>query len=144
MQRKARTYLSMVTVQMFVTGCMLRIIALQFWKVLKRGRVGDTYCIGGSSERTNLQVIDAICGQLDKAHPEGAPHENLKTFVKDRPGHDRRYAIDCTKIEKELGWSAKYGFEEGVAKTVDWYLSNLAWCENVTSGKYQRERLGAS
>ena len=113
-------------------------------EVLKRGRVGDTYCIGGSSERTNLQVIDAICGQLDKAYPQGAPHDNLKTFVKDRPGHDRRYAIDCTKIEKELGWSAKYGFEEGVAKTVDWYLSNLAWCENVTSGKYQRERLGAS
>ena len=113
-------------------------------EVLKRGRVGDTYCIGGSSERTNLQVIDAICEQLDKAHPERAPHENLKTFVKDRPGHDRRYAIDCTKIENELGWSAKYGFEEGVAKTVEWYLSNLAWCENVTSGKYQRERLGAS
>ena len=113
-------------------------------EVLKRGRVGDTYCIGGSSERTNLQVIDAICGQLDKAHPERAPHENLKTFVKDRPGHDRRYAIDCTKIEKELGWTPKHGFEEGVAKTVEWYLSNLAWCENVTSGKYQRERLGAS
>ena len=113
-------------------------------EVLKRGRVGDTYCIGGSSERTNLQVIDAICEQLDKAHPERAPHENLKTFVKDRPGHDRRYAIDCTKIEKELGWTPKRGFEEGVAKTVDWYLSNLAWCENVTSGKYQRERLGAS
>ena len=113
-------------------------------EVLKQGRVGDTYCIGGSSERTNLQVIDAICRQLDKAHPEGAPHENLKTFVKDRPGHDRRYAIDCTKIEKELGWTPKHGFEEGVAKTVDWYLSNLAWCENVTSGKYQRERLGAS
>ena len=113
-------------------------------EVLKRGRVGDTYCIGGSSERTNLQVINAICEQLDKAHPEGAPHENLKTFVKDRPGHDRRYAIDCTKIENELGWSAKYCFEEGIAKTVDWYLSNLAWCENVTSGKYQRERLGAS
>ncbi|MDC0368874.1 dTDP-glucose 4,6-dehydratase [Opitutales bacterium] len=113
-------------------------------EVLKRGREGDTYCIGGSSERTNLQVIDAICGQLDIAHPECAPHENLKTFVKDRPGHDRRYAIDCTKIEKELGWSAKYGFEEGVTKTVEWYLSNLAWCENVTSGKYQRERLGAS
>jgi dTDP-glucose 4,6-dehydratase len=113
-------------------------------EVLKRGRVGDTYCIGGSSERTNLQVIDAICGQLDKAHPEDAPHENLKTFVKDRPGHDRRYAIDCTKIEKELGWTPQYGFEEGMAKTVDWYLSNLPWCENVTSGKYQRERLGAS
>jgi len=113
-------------------------------EVLMQGRVGDTYCIGGSSERTNLQVIDAICEQLDKAHPERAPHENLKTFVKDRPGHDRRYAIDCTKIENELGWSAKYGFEEGVAKTVEWYLSNLAWCENVTSGKYQRERLGAS
>ena len=114
------------------------------WQVLNRGRVGETYCIGGNSERTNLQVVDTICQLLDKVRPAGAPHQNLKTFVKDRPGHDRRYAIDCSKITEELGWSPQYGFEEGMAKTVSWYLSNLVWCENVTSGKYQRERLGAS
>jgi len=114
------------------------------WTVLLGGRVGETYCIGGNSERTNLQVVDTICQLLDEVRPEGAPHQDLKTFVKDRPGHDRRYAIDCSKITEELGWSPKYGFEEGMANTVSWYLSNLGWCENVTSGKYQRERLGAS
>jgi dTDP-glucose 4,6-dehydratase len=114
------------------------------WEVLTKGRVGETYCIGGNSERTNLQVVDTICKLLDGIRPEGAPHENLKTFVKDRPGHDRRYAIDCSKINEELGWVPKYGFEEGMADTVAWYLSNQTWCDNVTSGKYQRERLGAS
>jgi dTDP-glucose 4,6-dehydratase len=114
------------------------------WEVLTKGRVGETYCIGGNSERTNLQVVDTICKLLDGIHPESAPHENLKTFVKDRPGHDRRYAIDCSKINKELGWVPKYGFEEGMADTVAWYLSNQTWCDNVTTGKYQRERLGAS
>jgi len=112
------------------------------WEVLQRGRVGETYCIGGNSERTNLQVVDTICQLLDEIRPDGAPHQNLKTFVKDRPGHDRRYAIDCTKIKEELGWVPQYGFEKGMAQTVDWYLSNLEWCKNVTSGKYQRERLG--
>ena len=114
------------------------------WSVLLGGSVGETYCIGGNSERTNLQVVDTICQLLDEVRPAGAPHQDLKTFVKDRPGHDRRYAIDCSKITDELGWSPKYGFEAGMANTVSWYLSNLGWCENVTSGKYQRERLGAS
>jgi dTDP-glucose 4,6-dehydratase len=114
------------------------------WEVLNRGRVGETYCIGGNSERSNLQVVNAICQSLDELRPAGAPHEELKTFVKDRPGHDRRYAIDGSKIKSELGWSPKYGFEEGMRKTIEWYLANSEWCENVTSGKYQRERLGSS
>jgi dTDP-glucose 4,6-dehydratase len=114
------------------------------WEVLKRGRVGETYCIGGNSERTNLQVVDTICQSLDELQPAGAPHKKLKTFVKDRPGHDRRYAIDGSKIKSELGWSPKYAFEEGVRKTIEWYLANSEWSENVTSGKYQRERLGSS
>ncbi len=114
------------------------------WEVLKRGRVGETYCIGGNSERTNLEVVDAICRTLDELRPNGAPHENLKTFVRDRPGHDRRYAIDGSKIKSELGWSPKYGFVEGLRKTIEWYLENSQWCENVTSGKYQRERLGTA
>jgi dTDP-glucose 4,6-dehydratase len=114
------------------------------WEVLNRGRVGETYCIGGNSERTNLEVVDAICQSLDELRPAGAPHNKLKTFVKDRPGHDRRYAIDGSKIKSELGWSPRYGFEEGMRKTIEWYLANSEWCQNVSSGKYQRERLGAS
>ena len=112
------------------------------WEVLNRGRAGETYCIGGNSERTNLQVVDTLCHLLDHVRPENRPHDQFKTFVKDRPGHDRRYAIDCSKIKEELGWVPKYRFEDGMAQTVDWYLSNLEWCKNVTSGKYQRERLG--
>ena len=112
--------------------------------VLKFGQMGETYCIGGNSEKTNLEIVDAICGLLDDRLPEKAPHEGLKTFVKDRPGHDRRYAIDCSKIRKELGWEPAYSFEEGITQTVDWYLSNPVWCENVTSGNYRRERLGIS
>ena len=112
--------------------------------VLRKGRLGETYCIGGNSEKTNLEIVDAICALLDERLPEKAPHDQLKTFVKDRPGHDRRYAIDCSKIKDELGWEPRYSFEEGIAQTVDWYLQNSDWCENVTSGNYQRERLGIS
>ena len=111
-------------------------------RVLKEGRVGETYCIGGASEKTNLEVIDTLCAILDKKNPEGAPYQHLKTFVKDRPGHDQRYAIDFSKIHNELGWQPTYSFEEGMEETVDWYLNNQEWCDNVTSGKYQRERLG--
>jgi dTDP-glucose 4,6-dehydratase len=112
--------------------------------VLDGGRLGETYCIGGDSEKTNLETVDTICSLLDQRHPEKAPHDQMKTFVKDRPGHDRRYAIDCSKIKQELGWKPRYSFEEGIAQTVDWYLKNSTWCENVTSGNYQRERLGIS
>ena len=111
--------------------------------VLTKGRVGETYCIGGASEKTNLEVLDALCEILDDLQPKGAPHSQLKTFVKDRPGHDQRYAIDFSKIENELGWQPSYTFKEGIKQTVEWYLNHQEWCENVTSGKYQRERLGA-
>ena len=111
--------------------------------VLEKGRVGETYCIGGDSEKTNLEVVDTICEALDKDRPQHAPHQNLKIFVKDRPGHDRRYAIDFSKIQNELGWEPRFSFEEGMAQTVDWYLTHSEWCDNVTSGKYQRERLGS-
>lgn len=112
--------------------------------VLTKGRVGETYCIGGASEKTNLEVLDTLCKILDHLHPVGVPHAQLKTFVKDRPGHDHRYAIDFSKIQSELGWKPSYSFEDGMEQTVDWYFNNQEWCENVTSGKYQRERLGSS
>ena len=111
--------------------------------VLTKGRVGETYCIGGASEKTNLEVLDALCEILDELHPKGAPHSQLKTFVKDRPGHDHRYAIDFSKIENELNWQPSYSFTEGIKQTVEWYINHQEWCKNVTSGKYQRERLGA-
>lgn len=110
--------------------------------VLEKGRIGETYCIGGDSEKTNMEVVDTICRSLDRDRPEGAPHEKLKIFVQDRPGHDQRYAIDFSKIRNELGWEPRYSFTEGMAQTVAWYLEHSEWCENVTSGKYQRERLG--
>jgi dTDP-glucose 4,6-dehydratase len=110
--------------------------------VLEKGRVGETYCIGGDSEKTNLEVVDTICRSLDQFRPQNMPHEKLKTFVKDRPGHDQRYAIDFSKIKNELGWIPEYSFEEGMAQTIEWYLKHAEWCENVTTGKYQRERLG--
>jgi len=110
--------------------------------VLRKGRVGETYCIGGASEKTNMEVIDTLCNILDRHHPSGAPHNQLKTFVTDRPGHDHRYAIDFSKIKNELGWQPSYSFKEGMEQTVQWYLNHQEWCNNVTSGKYQRERLG--
>ena len=110
--------------------------------VLHSGIIGETYCIGGDSEKSNLQVVDTICAALDNHFNENAPHQNLKVFVKDRPGHDQRYAINFSKIKNELGWQPKYSFEEGMEKTVEWYFNNIEWCKNVTSGKYQRERLG--
>jgi dTDP-glucose 4,6-dehydratase len=114
------------------------------WSALTRGRVGETYCIGGNAERTNLQVLDCLCTALDELSPTGAPHARLKTFVQDRPGHDHRYAIEFSKIHDELGWSPSLGFEDGIRSTVEWYLANRSWCEAITSGKYQLERLGLS
>lgn len=114
------------------------------FKVLTRGRVGETYSIGGHEERTNLQVVQSICAILDELRPDSphVPHESLITFVADRPGHDKRYAIDATKIQRELDWRPRETFESGLRKAVQWYLSNPVWCQRVSHGTYQRERLG--
>ena len=104
---------------------------------LKQGRLGETYNIGGNSEKTNLEVVHALCAILDALNPTGAPHAKLITFVKDRPGHDWRYAIDATKMRAELNWEPQERFETGLRKTVQWYLDHPQWVENVTSGAYR-------
>jgi dTDP-glucose 4,6-dehydratase len=109
--------------------------------VLQRGRPGETYNVGGHNERTNLEVVKIICALLDELVP-GSLHESLITFVADRPGHDRRYAIDTEKIERELGWRPQETLETGMGKTVRWYLENRGWCEAVLSRGYGGERLG--
>ena len=113
-------------------------------RVLEVGTVGEVYNVGGHNERTNLEVVKTICSLLDELAPDSphAPHESLITFVEDRPGHDRRYAIDASKIERELGWTPEETFESGLRKTVSWYLENREWCEGVLSGSYRGERLG--
>jgi dTDP-glucose 4,6-dehydratase len=112
--------------------------------VLETGVVGEVYNIGGFNEHTNLDVVHTLCEILDELLPESAhvPHKNLIEFVTDRPGHDQRYAIDATKIEKELGWTPDETFKTGIRKTVEWYLNNRQWCENVLDGSYQKQRLG--
>jgi dTDP-glucose 4,6-dehydratase len=121
-------------------------------RVLERGRTGERYNIGGHGERTNLELVDRLCSLLDERLPardnpalraRGATgYADLKRFVSDRPGHDRRYAIDPAKIERELGWKAAHGFDSGFARTVDWYLAHRDWCQAVQAGNYGRERLG--
>jgi len=114
-------------------------------RVLERSRVGETYNVGGNAERTNIDVVRTICSLLDARRPlpSGRPRESLITFVKDRPGHDRRYAIDASKLQRELGWQPAQTFETGIAQTVDWYLSNQPWVQRVLDGSYRMERLGA-
>jgi dTDP-glucose 4,6-dehydratase len=106
--------------------------------VLERGKLGETYNIGGWNEKTNLEVVHSICTILDDLHPQGAPHTKLITYVADRPGHDKRYAIDASKIANDLGWKPQENFESGLRKTVEWYLANDAWVKGVTSGEYQK------
>jgi dTDP-glucose 4,6-dehydratase len=112
--------------------------------VLGRGRPGETYNVGGHNERTNLEVVKTICALLDGLVSDSpyAPHESLITFVADRPGHDRRYAIDAGKIERELDWRPEETLETGLEKTVRWYLQNRGWCEAALSRGYRGERLG--
>ena len=105
--------------------------------VLERGRPGETYNIGGESERANIDVAQALCEILDTLHPAGAPHSRLITFVQDRPGHDRRYAIDAAKLRHELGWQPRRRLEAGLRATAEWYLANMPWVRAVTSGEYR-------
>ncbi len=100
--------------------------------ILRNGTPGETYCIGGDNQPSNLEIVKMICAILDRRFPKAAPHEQLIRFVKDRPGHDFRYDIDTAKIERELGWKPSYTLEDGLEETVDWYLSHGAWIDSVT------------
>lgn len=129
--------------------------ARALYTVIRQGRVGATYNIGGHNEKQNIEVVRSICALLDELAPasdrhltaaDGSPlthYASLLTHVADRPGHDRRYAIDASKIQQELNWVPTETFESGLRKTVQWYLENLAWCQCVQDGSYQRQRLGA-
>ncbi|WP_420240094.1 dTDP-glucose 4,6-dehydratase (plasmid) [Telmatobacter bradus] len=109
--------------------------------VMAGGRLGECYNVGGRAEKPNLDVVKTICGILDDLVPAKNPYSSLITYVKDRPGHDRRYAMDATKLERELGWKPQENFESGIRKTIEWYLANQKWVERVTSGAY-REWIG--
>ncbi len=110
--------------------------------IAAKGRLGETYNVGGRNERTNLQVVEAICDTLDRLEPADRSRRELITFVADRPGHDHRYAIDATKLEDELGWRAQENFESGLEKTVRWYLANESWWRPLRKSVYSGERLG--
>ena len=111
---------------------------------LEQGQLGEVYCIGGRAEMKNIDIVHTLCDILDDLRPRASgSYRDLITFVTDRPRHDRRYAINCDRIESELDWKQKETFESGIRKTVQWYLDNKAWCDDITSGNYQRQRLGS-
>ncbi|WP_420787801.1 dTDP-glucose 4,6-dehydratase [Shewanella chilikensis] len=116
--------------------------ARALYKVVTEGKVGETYNIGGHNEKQNLEVVQTICAILDELMPKSVPYAEQITYVADRPGHDRRYAIDATKMSKELNWWPEETFETGLRKTVQWYLDNQIWSQRVQDGSYKRERLG--
>ena len=114
--------------------------------VLAKGRVGETYNVGGNAEKQNIEVVKAICALLDQRRPrgDGQPRASQIAYVADRPGHDRRYAIDASKLRDELGWTPAWTFERGIAETVDWYLANQPWVQRVLDGSYRLERIGVA
>jgi dTDP-glucose 4,6-dehydratase len=114
--------------------------------VLEGGRVGETYNVGGDAEMQNIDVVHAICALLDARRPraDGEPRASQITYVADRPGHDRRYAIDASKLKGELGWQPAHSFQQGIADTVDWYLEHQEWVHRVLDGSYRLERIGAA
>ena len=114
--------------------------------VLAKGRVGETYNVGGNAEKQNIEVVRTICRLLDERRPaaDGQPREQLITHVTDRPGHDRRYAIDAGKLKDELGWEPEHSFEQGIAATVDWYLEHQDWVQRILDGSYRLERIGTA
>lgn len=118
--------------------------ARALYSVIKEGVPGETYNIGGHNEKQNIEVVRTLCDILQELRPQERSYRDLIATVKDRPGHDNRYAINAGKIQKELGWVPKETFETGIRKTVEWYLDNLGWCQRAQNGNYQRERLGAT
>jgi dTDP-glucose 4,6-dehydratase len=120
--------------------------ARALYKVVTEGEIGETYNIGGHNEKTNLEVVHTLCDLLDEARPNRpnsiASYKDIITYVADRPGHDQRYAIDASKIQRDLGWVPAETFETGLRKTLEWYLDNATWCQHVQDGSYQRQRLG--
>jgi dTDP-glucose 4,6-dehydratase len=110
--------------------------------ILSKGKPGETYVVGGRAEKTNITIVKTICAICDELFPHKAPHEKLITYVADRPGHDRRYAIDPAKIERELGWTPQANFEAALRETVAWYRDNESWWRPIREGVYRGERLG--
>ncbi len=113
-------------------------------RALEAGKPGETYNVGGHGEDTNLEVVRAICSALDRSRPRGSPYRDLITHVADRPGHDRRYALDASKLERDLGWCPKVSFESGLDQTVAWYLENTEWCQRIKDRGYKVARIGLS
>ncbi len=120
--------------------------AAAIWLVLQRGRIGETYNVGGLNEQPNIEIVRRICALLDRKSPrgDGKSYATQITHVVDRPGHDRRYSIDCSKLQRELGWAPKESFATGIEKTIDWYLTHRDWAADITAKRYARERLGVA